>query len=371
MKKEIKDMGYEGFYIWFNGEKKEEYILTPLFLLGDLAQVKKADFRKLRFVAIRNTNSIVDYKFKNKEILKYPFIKFTPTIEKLGLMLIKFLNINFSNFVDAYDNFYYMYGTELLNIYAESFKLQDEYPTEKFFYETLESFHDLVKKQLIDIQKDFRDAVNFVYNLNGNNEYENYSPQSKFIASMIKEKTNLYKYTKNINIINYTYLDKAEDYKNSSFDDVINELSTYDISLLKVSNIYSSNELGNILFTILSQLIQNNEKIRTCQNCGEYFIPNKLNEIYCDFLHKDGTTCRDKGAGQTYKKNLENNRALLEYRRTYNKKFNVISRAKEENKNQLKQDFSEWKKLAQSKVKEYKQGKITEDELYKWMQENK
>ncbi len=126
-----------------------------------------------------------------------------------------------------------------------------------------------------------------------------------------------------------------------------------------------------MLFTILSQLIQNNDIIRTCQNCGGYFIPNKLNEIYCDFLHKDGTTCRDKGAGQTYKKNLENNRALLEYRRTYNKKFNVISRAKEENKNQLKQDFDAWKKVAQAKIKDYKQGKVTEDELYNWMMENK
>lgn len=47
-------------------------------------------------------------------------------------------------------------------------------------------------------------------------------------------------------------------------------------------------------FIVLSQLIQNNDTIRTCQNCGRYFIPNKLNEIYCDFLNKDGTTCRDK-----------------------------------------------------------------------------
>ena len=370
MKKEIKDMGFEGFYIWFNSEKKEEYILTPNFLLGHLADVEKEDMLNLRFLARRNTNSIADHKLKDEKILKYPFIKYTPSVEKLGLMLIEFLNTNFLNFVDAYDNFYYMYGTELLNIYAETFNLQDEYPTEKLLYEALESFHNLINKQLLEIQKDFREAVNFLYNLNGNTEYQNYSVQSKFIASIIKEKTNLYKYTNNIKVINYTYIDKAEDFKNRSFDGVLKDLS-YDVSLLKVSNIYTSNELGNILFTILSHLIQNNDIIRTCQNCGEYFIPNKLNEIYCDFLHKDGTTCRDKGAGQTYKKNLENSPALLEYRRTYNKKFNVISRAKEEDKKQLKQDFDKWKKLAQSKVKEYKQGKLTEDELYNWITENK
>ena len=37
----------------------------------------------------------------------------------------------------------------------------------------------------------------------------------------------------------------------------------------------------------------------------------------------------------------------------------------------LKKDFDTWKKIAQGKIKGYKQGKITEDELYKWMMENK
>ncbi len=214
------------------------------------------------------------------------------------------------------------------------------------------------------IQKDFKEAVNFLYNLKGNEEYKNNTAQSKFIASIIKKKTNLYKYINNTNIINYTYSDKAEDYKNSSFETVLSDLS-YDISMLKVSNIYTSNELGDILFIILSQLIQNNDQIRTCQNCGRYVIPNKSNEIYCDFIHKDGTTCRDKGAGQTYKKNLQNIPGLLEYRRTYNKKFNAVSRNRENKK--LKEDIDKWKKSAQAEIRKFKQNRITEEELYNWM----
>ena len=139
--------------------------------------------------------------------------------------------------------------------------------------------------------------------------------------------------------------------------------------MLKVSNIYTSNELGDILFIVLSQLIQNNDTIRTCQNCGRYFIPNKLNEIYCDFLNKDGTTCRDKGAGQTYKKNLQNIPGLLEYRRTYNKKFNAISRNKEDTK--LKENFDERKKSAQAEIKKFKQNIITDEELYNKLLEEK
>lgn len=364
MKKIPDDMCFEGFYIWFNSEKKEEYILTPNFLLGELENVNKEDFLKLKFISRMTTNSIADYELKNEEVSKWPFIRFTPYVEKLGLMLIRFLNTDFSDFINSYDNFYYAYGIELLEQYSKSFKFKDKYSSEKLLLDDFKDFHKHIKNDVSIIQKDFKDAINFLYNLNGNDEYKNNTTQSKFIASIIKRKTNLYKYINNTNIINYTYSDKAEDYKNSSFDTVLSDLS-YDISMLKVSNIYTSNELGDILFIVLSQLIQNNDTIRTCQNCGRYFIPNKLNEIYCDFLHKDGTTCRDKGAGQTYKKNLQNIPGLLEYRRTYNKKFNAISRNKEDTK--LKENFDKWKKSAQAEIKKFKQNIITDEELYNWM----
>lgn len=368
MKKIPDDMCFEGFYIWFNSDKKEEYILTPNFLLGEIENVDKEDFLKLKLISRMTTNSIANYKLKKQEISKWPFIRFTPYVEKLGLMLVRFLNTDFSDFIDSYDNFYYAYGIELLGEYSKSFKLKDNYSSERLLLEDFKTFHKYIENGVSVIQKDFKEAVNFLYNLNKNNEYKDNSTQSKFIASIIKQKTNLYKYINNTNIINYTYSDKAEDYKNSSFDTVLSDLS-YDISMLKVSNIYTSNELGDILFIILSQLIQNNEQIRTCQNCGRYFIPNKLNEIYCDFLHKDGTTCRNKGAGQTYKKNLENIPGLLEYRRTYNKKFNAVSRNKQDKK--LKEDFEKWKKSAQVEIKKFKQNIITAEELYDWMIKNK
>ena len=38
---------------------------------------------------------------------------------------------------------------------------------------------------------------------------------------------------------------------------------------------------------------------------------------------------------------------------------------------QLKKDFDKWKKEAQAKIKLFKQGKLDEDALYKWMEENK
>ena len=95
----------------------------------------------------------------------------------------------------------------------------------------------------------------------------------------------------------------------------------------------------------------------------------RQDEVYCEFPDEKGKTCKEKGALETYKKNLESTPALLEYRRSYQKKIMIVSRNKD-NK-QLKKDFDNWKKEAQSKIKLFKQGKLDEDTLYKWMLENK
>lgn len=54
---------------------------------------------------------------------------------------------------------------------------------------------------------------------------------------------------------------------------------------------------------------------------------------------------------------------------SYQKKFMEVARS--DGNKKLKKDFDSWKKIAQGKIKEHKQGKVTEDELYKWMMENK
>lgn len=135
--------------------------------------------------------------------------------------------------------------------------------------------------------------------------------------------------------------------------------------------ILTSERLSNILYVILEQIVQvPNLPIKQCQNCGKYFIPSsRQDEVYCEFPDEKGKTCKEKGAIQTYKKNLESIPALLEYRRSYQKKIMIVSRNKE-NK-ELKKEFDKWKKEAQEKIRLFKQGKLEEDVLYNWMIENK
>ena len=70
---------FEGFYIWFDKDKKEEYYGTPLYLY--------------------NVDTKVDYDKRQVKLylkkgqfdgLKYPGLLYFPYTESFGMMLMKF-----------------------------------------------------------------------------------------------------------------------------------------------------------------------------------------------------------------------------------------------------------------------------------------
>ena len=369
MKNVLKEGKNKGFYIWFNSKEKEEFFLAPVYKVGDLAKDTLLDRVHNNEIYKRNDNRIADYKLKNNKVNIEEFFIVLPYIERMGELLINFLNTNFSDFNSAYETFYYRYGFELMYKYNNVNRLNNSYASEQKLFEQFKVLHESLKETLISIQSDFKEFVDYIYNLNDNNKDIKYKPQIKFLASILKNRNDINKYN-NTQAFAYNYEDRIKNYEEETYAWTLKNL-TYNSSLLYMSNMYTSEYLGDICLTILSQVVTNNLKIRVCQNCGKYFIPNKAKEIYCDYMNDNGYRCRNVAPGQTYKKNLENNKALLEYRRTYNQKFNVVSRAKEEDKKKLREEFDKWKKLAQAKVKEYKQEKITENELFKWIMENR
>ena len=255
---------FEGFYIWFDKDKKEEYYGTSLYLHN---VDQKIDYNKRQVKLVLKKT-----KFDG---LKYPGLLYFPYTESFGMMLMRFLNADFSSFEKSYKTFFYAYGFELLKEYVPYKELEETYETEK---------------KMLEVMKKI---------------------------------------------------------------------------------ILTSERLSNILYVILEQIVQvPNLPIKQCQNCGKYFIPSsRQDEVYCEFPDEKGKTCKEKGAIQTYKKNLESIPALLEYRRSYQKKIMIVSRNRE-NK-ELKKEFDKWKKEAQEKIKLFKQGKLEEDVLYNWMIENK
>ena len=350
---------FEGFYIWFDKDRKEEYYGTSLYL-HNVDQKIDYDKRQVKLV-LKKT------KFDG---LKYPGLLYFPYTESFGMMLMRFLNADFSSFEKSYKTFFYAYGFELLKEYIPYKELEETYKTEKQMLEVMKKVYEDSKYELYEMQENFRKCVNQVYNLNGEKGFEEASANSKFIANIIKHKSDIYRYSNKIEVILDSYSSKDDDYSSVSYDNIVKKLENRELSIKK-HNVYTSGRLSNILYVILEQIVQvPNLPIKQCQNCGKYFIPSsRQDEVYCEFPDEKGKTCKEKGAIQTYKKNLESIPALLEYRRSYQKKIMIVSRNKE-NK-ELKKEFDKWKKEAQEKIKLFKQGKLEEETLYNWMIENK
>lgn len=359
-----KEKHTDKFYIWFNDEAKEEYYVTGLFLC-----LTKRKYEENNSIRLTLTDSI-KLKEETDIILKHPSFRNSPYVDRIGTMLIMLLNADFKTFEDAYDTFFYAYGFDALNGYIANYEditKFDSFEDFKLYYKKL---FKTVKSQLVKLQKDFKETVDIVYNLSENNTYSEYKPSSRLIGLLIKNETNIHSYTNHINIEYEKYSDKKQEYANMNLDNLIKQID--DETFIKVNTIYSSNYLGDICYAVLNKLTSiDTSIIKKCSRCGRYFIPTVRNdEIYCDIPNIDGSrTCREKGAKETYKKNLENVPGLLEYRRTYQKKLMYCSRNKEDK--QAKKDFDKWRKDAQGKIKEYKNGILSDNQLYDWMIENR
>lgn len=351
----------DGFYIWFDEELKKEYYVTPMYLY----KVKRKLLKDGYVLSLEKDISKV--KTQDKEITKCRADLYEPYVERLGMFLINFINADFSNWDTAYNTFYYAYSFELVKEYVAFIT---KYNTETELIKTIKMFFERSSYKIRELQKNYRECVNFIYNLNGDERLKEYSTISKFYAYMI-ENNNLYGDSRGYDIVLDDLVEKHEKCYNQDLETLVQRYENNDIEL-KTRDIYTSENLRCICYIVLKQIVQNeNIKIKQCQNCGRYFIPvNRQAEVYCDLPNVDGTpTCREKGAELTYKNNLESSNGLLEYRRSYQKKIMEVSRNKEDKK--LKEEFDQWKKKAQKKVKEFKQDKITDDELYEWIMENK
>ncbi len=353
--------------IWFNIDRKEEYYETIRLELGNTNKVSLDKYKQYNSIIRQIGKSLKKYKLKDKTITTV--VKEKPYIEKIGLLLMNFLNTDFSDFDKSFDNFYSIYGCEFLYDYSINELYNDTFNTEQDAYNTLKILHDRGCKELIKLQTDFKNATDFIFNLNNDTKYVQYSNQSRFSACLVSNKFNLKDYSSKIKIEtkvnNYNYDGTTK----ISFDTILDEID-YNSFMINIINVYLINDIATLLFVVLHQLVNNDFIVKKCQICNKYFVPSKANEIYCEFINEDiNAICRDIGAFQMYKKNIESVPGLLEYRRTYNKKSNEVSRNK--GNNVIRGEFIVWKTLAQSVIKDYKQGKITEDELYEWMIKNK
>ena len=354
---------FDDFYFWFNTETKKEYYATPLYFY-------KADYHldtenKLRDVYYKETE-------KTDNGLKHPASIYFPFYEKLGLMLLRFLNAGLSNYEMANKTFFYAYGFEILKDLDKNYKfeLSNNYGSdENYLKATTKIFKDL-QENLIDLQQELIKAVTYIYNLDNDSRLEKYTYAERFAVYLIKRMGKLYTYYKNDFIMRDSYSRKYQEIGNNSEYDLLDTLNEKNM-VLSMSDTHKSTDLSSICYAILEELSKTpNYPIKKCQNCGMYFIPtSKVDEIYCDYPKENSKPCRDLGAFQSYTERLKQNKAMGEYRRTYQQKFMQVRKNKDNKK--LAQNFENWKKQAKEKINDMKKGRLTENEVYNWILKNK
>ena len=250
------------------------------------------------------------------------------------------------------------------------FELLDNYGSNENYLKATTKIFDDLQENLINLQGELIKAVTYIYNLNNDSNLEKYTYYERFAVYLIKRKGKLYSYYKNDLIMRDSYSRKYDEFLNNSEYDILESLHSENV-LLSMSDTHKSNDLSSICYAILEELSKTpNYPIKKCQNCGMYFIPtSKVDEIYCDYPKEKSKSCRDLGAFQSYTERLKQNKAMGEYRRTYQQKFMQVKKNKDNKK--IAKDFENWKKQAKEKINQMKKGKLTENEVYEWIMDNK
>ena len=237
---------FNDFYFWFNTETKKEYYATPLYFY-------KADFH------LDTENKLRDVYYKETEEtdngLKHPASLYFPFHEKFGLMLLRFLNADLSNFESANKSFFYAYGFEILRNLDKDYKfeLSNNYGSnEDYLKATTKIFEDL-HENLIDLQQELIKAVTYIYNLNSNSKLEKYTYAERYAVYLIKRMGKLHTYYKNDFIMRDSYSKKYQEFSNKNEYDILESLHTKNM-FLSMSDTHKSNDLSSICYAILDEL---------------------------------------------------------------------------------------------------------------------
>lgn len=351
----------DSFNIWFNKEKRKEFYTTSIILYRTAFNHNPNN--KFSDIILKTNKATNEIYFTSANFN-------APFEESYGSLLIKFLNANFSSFETAYDTFFCFYGFSILEEFYKNIPKVRLFKSEDDFLKTYEPIFIDIKHKLKELQYLIRRCIDYMYNLNNNLEDKNYSSFEKYLTYVIKN--NLFRYSTNIDVFYFQQF--AHDTLNIAVESItpkiVREHLENGIIDVNDSPVFHTSYLSNILYVSLLEVASNKDiKIKTCKNCGKYFIPIKNTEKYCDIsYYENETICKIIGANNSYSKKRKTVEGIRFYRNNYQRR---LMQAKRSDNEQVKLAFKNWKTLAKVKFKEFNNNEISEDELLEWMKENR
>lgn len=136
----------------------------------------------------------------------------------------------------------------------------------------------------------------------------------------------------------------------------------------KVHTVCIIGRLDALLLLELSKICENKIKIKKCQNCGKYFIPeSRTDEIYCDRTspQDDQMDCKEYGSKKLWYDRLKSDEAAKLSRNIYMAKQMLVKRNPDIA--EYKKMFEFFKQERKKWEKEVKEGIKTRDEYIAWL----
>lgn len=296
--------------------------------------------------------------------------------QPIGSNLIEFLNIDFTNFKEFFVYFSKYFGKYYTNFTIDEldiFETSLAHSNYNNLIKLAKSVHTKEKISLKNFQEKLKKAINYIYNIDCNEEIESLTLKQRFY--IYQRINNFY----DISINDFTYqnsfsfiypVDFNKDSKKVTEKNLIKRIKEYDPdgTKLTANNYYESSDLGTIFYITLYNLISLPDTyIKVCKNCNRYFITSKSNTVFCENLFYEDKTCREIG-NQLFQKKKENEDYVYgKYRKIYAKKAMAAKRNLDISN--YADEYEAWKKKAKKFMNDIRDGKKTYEEFDKWLDE--
>lgn len=233
----------------------------------------------------------------------------------------------------------------------------------------------------IVLQKALRDVIDFSYNINEEKYLNGLTPTQRYYIYVHSYKEDSY-----MELFKYlTDVSFSQEFDFSEYDKSINEsnfnspeaFAKYIKNECKKNQnfqiknyMYSFSSLLSAYYFCVLYFVENNIPIKTCKNCGRYFIPeNRVSSVYCNRIFENNKTCKEVGANNAYKEKLKKDEINLLYRKTLSAKKMLANRNPDIP--MYLEKYEAWKSEANQYKKNIKSGKKTEEEFKQWLENTK
>ena len=239
----------------------------------------------------------------------------------------------------------------------------------KFIFDFLKLIEKI--KEIINIIEKYKRVADLCLNISRNDEWDEIPLYTRlYLAQKFYDcDINIHKITVTQEIDIRVKSKKIESVeKKSGVPDLKNLKEIYKDCVVSIEEETHLDDLNNVCYTSLINMVKTETYMKKCANCGKYFIPLKRSDtLYCDrpSPQDSAKTCKRYGSERQYQANLKNDEVENRYRQTYMKLQMLVKRNPTIESYQIK--FDEYKTLSKQWKLDVKNGIKSKEEFLKWI----